>query len=319
MKNYIKLIILSAAFAVTSQAEASVSLKVKEKFESPTFTAFAYYGGSNLIDQIKDADYDADFICNLAISNNNILLQQLAYRDASPELRYDCMLNILENVNAWYTAGIMLVDNYPERVGAPMSTAQWDRLDSIVSNFVVKPTDGDTIQSLTAKYIVKNRKILPGWYATNLGTNYYAVNSLSTMLLDGGQNKTIRDVTEAKQLILNLALPRVKIVLRQEGKTFISTTDADGNVIVNPIEERMREVLTALNAPQCVGLEAALTSLGFTVEPIDRSRLNSTIPSYANDIMIGEKPFKLTGSIVTLLGVDGYNDWVKVYNEGEGN
>ena len=107
----------------------------------------------------------------------------------------------------------------------------------------------------------------------------------------------------------------VKIYLRSKGKTFVT----DPVTKINPMKVHMDEVVTALNAPRFGNLNKWLKEKGCTVQINDSMFLSDEeINKLKMDILIGDKTFS-NDNIIQLqycLGVDGYNMFVKEYNEG---
>jgi hypothetical protein len=113
-----------------------------------------------------------------------------------------------------------------------------------------------------------------------------------------------------------LAVAQAKPYLRKKGKSFVAK-EKDGKKI-NPIEDAIKPVVDALNAPELAGLEAALRELGFNVADVPRT---NTVEAtrIAEEVMLGKLDLKTSrvNRIMVLLGPDGYNKWVKKYNDGE--
>ena len=133
-------------------------------------------------------------------------------------------------------------------------------------------------------------------------------------LLLGGPRKAVKDVKDAKEMLKDAAEKAVKAALRKQGKTFVVKNG------VNPIEAAMAPVVNALNAPKLDGLEAALRGVG--IDCRDRGDLTavwSAIEAEKDDVFYGRKAAhqQADGGIILLLGPDGYNAWVDLYNGGK--
>lgn len=102
--------------------------------------------------------------------------------------------------------------------------------------------------------------------------------------------------------------------LREEGLSFVMVED------VNPLEDRVRPVVDALNAPGAEGLEAALRGLGAEVADADRTALGRQGDAWRERILLGDMSPRdaegILGKLSVALGVDGFNDFVTVYNYG---
>jgi hypothetical protein len=107
----------------------------------------------------------------------------------------------------------------------------------------------------------------------------------------------------------------IKIYLRSIGKTFVT----DPVTKINPMQVHMDEVVAALNAPRFGNLNKWLSEKGCTAQINDSMFLSDEeINKLKMDILIGDKSFS-TENVTQLqycLGVDGYNLFVKEYNEG---
>lgn len=129
-------------------------------------------------------------------------------------------------------------------------------------------------------------------------------------------------VNNLNGLLAKAGLKQVKKYLRSKGKTFVAKkTVVDGKeVIENPLELPMKELTDALNAPRYAGLNEWITKYEADWEKIDVSSWLPTPEQMAetmNAILIDET--KLDKHALNLrfhLGVDGFNAFIKEYNEG---
>lgn len=141
-------------------------------------------------------------------------------------------------------------------------------------------------------------------------------------LLLGGATKYASQVTTVKKTIKKLTTSMAKRSLRAKGKSFVSTTstnEAGVVTVINPIEQEMKPIVDALNAPKLDGLEAALAGIGVDVTSIVRDEaIWDAITAEKDAIFYGDKVAHPVndGGIILLLGPEGYNAWVKSYNEG---
>jgi hypothetical protein len=79
-------------------------------------------------------------------------------------------------------------------------------------------------------------------------------------------------------------------------------------------------VIDAMNAPKLEGIEAAIEALGVNVpKSVRDNSVWADIAARMNGIMQGDLPAdsRSDGAIIILLGPDGYNAWVKEFNEGK--
>lgn len=103
----------------------------------------------------------------------------------------------------------------------------------------------------------------------------------------------------------------VKKYLRRQGKSFVTK---DG---VNPCEDLMKELNTALNAPYFNGLNEWNAKVGINAS-VDISKLptSAEVQALKNAILNADKNMTNTDKMILkiCLGVDGYNAFVKEYN-----
>jgi len=117
------------------------------------------------------------------------------------------------------------------------------------------------------------------------------------------------DVLKAKVLVLSE--PYAKATIRARGDSFVTK---DG---INPVDTEIQPIVDALNAPKLAGLVDALTAIGVTLSPDTLTDKNWVgIEVYFSDVDTGAVELNdfFVGSIVLLLGVDGFNEWKDSYN-----
>lgn len=130
-----------------------------------------------------------------------------------------------------------------------------------------------------------------------------------------GEQLNLDEAGECKAGIKAAAVRLARERLRAEGLSFV----VHGGV--NPIAERVRPVVEALNAPECRGLEASLRALGCDVADRDRSDLRRVAGEWRQAIMrdgAGVYVHMMLGKISVALGPEGYNRFVDAYNNGTG-
>jgi hypothetical protein len=117
-----------------------------------------------------------------------------------------------------------------------------------------------------------------------------------------------------RKILKEQAVRLAKRKLRDEGGTFVVQEDG-----VNPLLEKVKPVVDALNAPMAAGLEAALRDLGADVPEQERSDLAAWVAEWKEKVLYGEVPQSsdLLGKLSVGLGVEGFNAFVDAYNRGE--
>jgi len=128
------------------------------------------------------------------------------------------------------------------------------------------------------------------------------------------------DVNEWKEGVKQYALRKSRAKLFTEGKSLLVK---DG---VNPLSAYMDPVVKALNAPACSGLVEALATVGAVdlnagrtlpaIVPLDAAALAKLTEDAKLDYVSTSNPDR-AGQLLVVLGVDGYNAFVKHFNEGK--
>jgi hypothetical protein len=122
---------------------------------------------------------------------------------------------------------------------------------------------------------------------------------------------------EVAHYLLGKATQTAKKALRDEGKSFVVKNG------VNPLAERVKPLVDALNAPLAVGLEAALGQCGIPVANQDaaRAKLQSAAAEFARKVLYGEIPAEQLNAYLPVvrmaMGVEGYNKFIDEYNNGK--
>ncbi len=133
-------------------------------------------------------------------------------------------------------------------------------------------------------------------------------------LLFAVEGLDLRTAERLREAIKWNAVRLARHQLREQGLTFVAADD------VNPLEDRVRPVVNALNAAGAEGLEAALRGLGADVADVDRSELLRYADAWRERILLGDMSQRdangILGKLSVALGVDGFNDFVEVYNHG---
>lgn len=114
----------------------------------------------------------------------------------------------------------------------------------------------------------------------------------------------------AKPKIQKLALTAVKAHIRSQGRSFVTK---DG---VNPCEEYMTALTSALNAPRFAGLDAWFKSVGLPGVDLSRMPSEEAVAKLKEDILYGRADMSARNKAIleVCLGVEGYNAFVRQYN-----
>lgn len=114
--------------------------------------------------------------------------------------------------------------------------------------------------------------------------------------------------------ICNIAAPFIRKQLHKEGKTFITKDN------INPIQQRMDAIVTAMNAYRLQGLDLALKNAGLDFCPSFEAALatENEVNEIKEDILCGNKDFSAYRDFLRLhLGVEKFNEFVDEYNNGK--
>ncbi len=131
------------------------------------------------------------------------------------------------------------------------------------------------------------------------------------------EGMTLQTANHFKKTLKDRAVVLAREKLRREGKSFVAK---DG---VNPLEQAVKPVVDALNAPLCEGIEEALRGLGCEIADVDRGELRTWAEKNQGEIMMGDVSSvhvinATVGKLAIALGPDGYNQFVDEYNNGTG-
>jgi len=141
-----------------------------------------------------------------------------------------------------------------------------------------------------------------------------AVDEIARMLGEfsvGGWYCDMAVFEQYKATLQRTATKTIKRRLRELGKSFVTKNG------VNPVEQYLTRLNTALNAPYFSGLNEWLEKLEYK-ERIDLSGLpvGQELSALKEAVLYGDKPMSTKNKtwLYVCLGVDGYNAFVKEYN-----
>ena len=137
--------------------------------------------------------------------------------------------------------------------------------------------------------------------------------------LKSGEFKS-SDIQKINESLKNAGLKAVKIWIRKKGKSFVAKKDAKGNIIDNPLTAPMKELTDALNGAKYAGLNEWSTKYGANWKTVELPWLLSDekIGVLKEEILIDEQSFSDENikQLRVALGVDRFNAFVKLYNDG---
>ena len=170
---------------------------------------------------------------------------------------------------------------------------------------VVRYVDQPEFGRLSVKY-----SVLRGTSVFAVGTNEQDL----VRLLLAPEPLSLAFAENCKKAIKDGAVVLARVKLRAEGKSFVVKNG------VNPLVVMVQSVVTALNAQECAGLEAALRGLGSDVQDVDRKSMRDLVAGWQPRMMAGEmvpgEVSQVLGKIAVALGPDAYNRFVDAYNNG---
>jgi hypothetical protein len=258
--------------------------------------------------------FSADELLSAAIENynNRVAVSWLvppSFVLASPDVRL-AFINKVVSQNPARLSSYEGMRYSIHAFGIPtaFSGSEWNLL-STAQTWTNDLNNLDNIYSYLWNFEIQNHTEIY-YYGGGGGWELLPMQILLTAILDGNPQKSMAEVMRIKNTIKNLSIAQSKIFLRNSGKSFVEQNG------VNPIQTIIQPVINALNAPLCTGLESALSTLGFATTNIDRTALTNDVAAYKDDIFYGRQDANplVNGSILILLGADGYNQWVNLYN-----
>jgi len=306
-KSIIAALVIGLAASAASGREAS-NVKKQYLFLTKTNTVQIsaaevahFFGDQQTLDMCIAANWDGQAIAK-GLQGRKIPIWLCTVRRALPPAERSAFALTVAQGRNKTTGIILLMELSPANRDPAVCAAVLALQDGSETNL---QRYANLLHYATALSIERGK--VAGW--TELG-----LNDLVAWLLGGGANKSSQNVGQAKERVKVLAQSAVKRALRAKGQTFVSRNG------VNPIEEAMKPVVVALNAPKLAGLEAALRGIGADIADIERSAaIWGPIVAEKDAIMLGDKPAhqNADGGIILLLGPAMYNKWVDEYNNGK--
>ena len=175
-----------------------------------------------------------------------------------------------------------------------------------------------TFNAVISTYSPAKKTLCLKYELFDLDLNKISANDLIEYLKSGEFKSS--DIQKINESLKNAGLKVVKKWLRKNGKSFVAKKDAKGNIIDNPLTAPMKELTDALNGAKYAGLNEWSTKYGANWKTVELPWLLSDekIGVLKEEILIDEQSFSDENikQLRVALGVDGFNAFVKLYNDG---
>lgn len=175
-----------------------------------------------------------------------------------------------------------------------------------------------TLNAVISTYSPAKKTLCLKYELFDLNFDKISANDLIEYLKSGEFKSS--DIQKINESLKNAGLKVVKKWLRKNGKSFVAKKDAKGNIIDNPLTAPMKELTDALNGAKYAGLNEWSTKYGANWETVELPWLLSDekIGVLKEEILIDEQSFSDENikQLRAALGVDGFNAFVKLYNDG---
>ena len=175
-----------------------------------------------------------------------------------------------------------------------------------------------TLNAVISTYSPAKKTLCLKYELFDLNFDKISANDLIEYLKSGEFKSS--DIQKINESLKNAGLKVVKKWLRKNGKSFVAKKDAKGNIIDNPLTAPMKELTDALNGAKYAGLNEWSTKYGANWETVEFPWLLSDekIDVLKEEILIDDQSFSDENikQLRVALGVDGFNAFVKLYNDG---
>ena len=175
-----------------------------------------------------------------------------------------------------------------------------------------------TLNAVISTYSPAKKTLCLKYELFDLNFDKISANDLIEYLKSGEFKSS--DIQKINESLKNAGLKVVKKWLRKNGKSFVAKKDAKGNIIDNPLTAPMKELTDALNGAKYTGLNEWSAKYGANWETIELPWLLSDekIGVLKEEILIDDQSFsdENVKQLRVALGVDGFNAFVKLYNDG---
>ena len=175
-----------------------------------------------------------------------------------------------------------------------------------------------TLNAVISTYSPAKKTLCLKYELFDLNFDKISANDLIEYLKSGEFKSS--DIQKINESLKNAGLKVVKKWLRKNGKSFVAKKDAKGNIIDNPLTAPMKELTDALNGAKYAGINEWSAKYGANWETVEFPWLLSDekLAELKDNILIDEEKFsdENVKQLRVSLGVDGFNAFVKIYNEG---
>ena len=175
-----------------------------------------------------------------------------------------------------------------------------------------------TLNAVISTYSPAKKTLCLKYELFDLNFDKISANDLIEYLKSGEFKSS--DIQKINESLKNAGLKVVKIWIRKQGKSFVAKKDSKGNIIDNPLTAPMKELTDALNGAKYAGINEWSAKYGANWETVEFPWLLSDekLAELKDNILIDEEKFsdENVKQLRVSLGVDGFNAFVKLYNEG---
>lgn len=175
-----------------------------------------------------------------------------------------------------------------------------------------------TLNAVISTYSPAKKTLCLKYELFDLNFDKISANDLIEYLKSGEFKSS--DIQKINESLKNAGLKVVKKWLRKNGKSFVAKKDAKGNIIDNPLTAPMKELTDALNGAKYAGINEWSAKYGANWETVELPWLLSDekIGVLKEEILIDDQSFsdENVKQLRIALGVDGFNAFVKLYNDG---
>ena len=175
-----------------------------------------------------------------------------------------------------------------------------------------------TLNAVISTYSPAKKTLCLKYELFDLNFDKISANDLIEYLKSGEFKSS--DIQKINESLKNAGLKVVKKWLRKNGKSFVAKKDAKGNIIDNPLTAPMKELTDALNGAKYAGINEWSAKYGANWETVELPWLLSDekIGVLKEEILIDDQSFsdENVKQLRIALGVDKFNAFVKLYNDG---